>query len=171
VERSIESHKHPRDQSVAAGCAIVIVSDSRNTNSDISGKRLKELLEKAGHHIVKTQIIRNETGIIQKSIMNLLHNQHVQVIITSGGTGAGKRDVTVDTLNELFEKELTGFGEAFRRLSWAEIGALATFSRATAGIIDKKVIFCLPGSPAAVTLALDHIIIPSLGHLLWEATR
>jgi molybdenum cofactor biosynthesis protein B len=171
VERNIESSKHPRDQRVAAGCAIVIVSDSRSTNNDISGKRLKELLEKAGHHVVESQIIRNEKSIIQNSMMNLLHNQRVQVIITSGGTGAGKRDVTVDTLNELFEKEFTGFGEAFRRLSWAEIGALAAFSRATAGIIGKRVIFCLPGSPAAVTLALDQIIVPSLGHLLWETTR
>ena len=95
----------------------------------------------------------------------------MQVIITSGGTGAGKRDVTVDTLKELFTKEFTGFGEAFRRLSWSEIGALAAFSRATAGIIAERVIFCLPGSPTAVTLALNQIILPSLGHLLWEATR
>jgi molybdenum cofactor biosynthesis protein B len=171
MEKSIDSPKHRRDQSIAAGCAIVIVSDSRSTHNDISGKRIKELLEKAGHHIVESQIIRNETSIIQNSIMNLLHDQHIQVIIMSGGTGAGKRDVTVDTLNKLFEKELTGFGEAFRRISWTEIGALAAFSRATAGIINERVIFCLPGSPAAVTLALDQIILPSLGHLMWETTR
>ncbi len=171
MERSIEPHNHLRDQTVAAGCAILVISDSRSTNNDISGKRLKEILEKADHHIVESQIIRNDKRIIQKSVMNLLHKHQVQVIITSGGTGAGTRDVTVDALRELFEKELIGFGEAFRRMSWTEIGALAAFSRATAGIIDNRVIFCLPGSPNAVTLALDQIIIPSLGHLLWEATR
>lgn len=171
MEGSIEPHTHPRDQSITAGCAIVIVSDSRNTNNDLSGRRIQKILEKAGHQIVDFQIIRNDHILIQNKLMSLLHNQKVQVIITSGGTGGGKRDVTVDTVKELFEKELTGFGEAFRRLSWPEIGALAAFSRATAGIIDERVIFCLPGSPAAVTLALNQIIVPSLGHLLWEATR
>lgn len=171
MESSIESHTHPRDQSVTARCAIIIVSDSRNTNNDRSGKRIQEILEQAGHHIVDYQIIRNDPGVIQNKIMNLLHDHKVQVIITSGGTGAGKRDVTVDTIKDLFEKEFTGFGEAFRQLSWLEIGALAAFSRATAGVIDGRVIFCLPGSPAAVTLALNQIVLPSLGHLLWETTR
>ncbi len=171
MESSIEPHTHPRDQSATAGCAIVIVSDSRNTNNDRSGKRIQEILEHAGHQIVDFQIIRNDHNLIQNKIMNLLHDQRVQVVITSGGTGAGKRDVTVSTLKNLFEKEFTGFGEAFRRLSWAEIGALAAFSRATAGLIAGRLIFCLPGSPAAVTLALNEIVLPSLGHLLWEATR
>jgi molybdenum cofactor biosynthesis protein B len=171
MESSIESHTHPRDQSVTAGCAIVIVSDSRNTNNDRSGKRIQEILKQAGHQIVNFEIIRNDQIMIQNKIMDLLHDQRVHVVIMSGGTGAGKRDVTVDTLKNLFEKEFTGFGEAFRRLSWVEIGALAAFSRATAGIIDGRVIFCLPGSPAAVTLALDQIVLPSLGHVLWEATR
>lgn len=171
MEGSIEPHPHRRDQSVTAKCAIVIVSDSRNPSNDRSGKRITELLEQAGHQVEDFAIIRNDQSMILNKIMNLLHNRHLQVIIMSGGTGAGKRDVTVDTLKDLFSKEFTGFGEAFRRLSWSEIGALAAFSRATAGIIDERVIFCLPGSPAAVTLALNQIILPSLGHLLWEVTR
>jgi molybdenum cofactor biosynthesis protein B len=171
MESSIESHTHPRDQSVSAGCAIVIVSDSRNKHNDRSGKCIQEIMERAGHQIVDFQIIRNDPTMIQNKIMYLLHDQRVHVIITSGGTGAGKHDVTVDTLKDLFEKEFSGFGEAFRRLSWVEIGALAAFSRATAGIIDGRMIFCLPGSPAAVTLALNQIVLPSLGHVLWEATR
>ena len=171
MESGIESHTHPRDQSITARCAIVIVSDTRNRHNDHTGKRIQEILEQTGHQIVDYQIIRNDSIMIQNKIMNLLHDQRVQVVITSGGTGAGKRDVTVDTLKNLFEKEFTGFGEAFRRLSWVEIGAFAAFSRATAGIIDGRAIFCLPGSPAAVTLALDQIVLPSLGHLLWEATR
>lgn len=95
----------------------------------------------------------------------------VQVIITSGGTGISSRDVTVDTISNLLEKELPGFGELFRRYSFAEIGEAAMFTRATAGVIQRKLVFCLPGSKGAMKTALKKIILPSIGHILWEVNR
>jgi molybdenum cofactor biosynthesis protein B len=93
------------------------------------------------------------------------------VIVTSGGTGISQRDKTVDTVKTFFEKELPGFGEQFRRLSNEEIGEPGLFSRATAGIVNRKIIFCLPGSKGATKTALNKIILPSIGHLIWELNR
>lgn len=171
MEELTGKQNHRRDQAIIAGCAILIISDTRTKESDESGKLIKKLLQDAGHAIIAHNIIKNEKKEIQTTVLNLLRDHAIQVIITSGGTGISTRDVTVDALSELFEKTLIGFGEFFRRISWKEIGEAAMLSRATGGIIDKRAIFCLPGSKNAVELALSKIIIPCLGHLLWEAKR
>ena len=171
MEGRVTESDHRRDQTAQAKCAILIVSDTRNEKTDASGKRIRELLEAEGHQVLTHQIVRNDQGAIQTMVMSFLHHDDIDVVITSGGTGISTKDGTVDALSELFEKTLIGFGEVFRRLSWAEIGEAAYFSRATAGIIDGREIFCLPGSKNAVDLALTQIILPSLGHLLWEAKR
>lgn len=108
---------------------------------------------------------------MKEALRSLLTNESVNVIITSGGTGISRRDITVDTVCSFMEKRIEGFGELFRRLSYDEIGGGAILSRATAGVAARKLIFCLPGSKNAVDLGLRGIILPILGHMLWEANR
>jgi molybdenum cofactor biosynthesis protein B len=170
-ERKLNPVEHRRDQKVKTGCAILIISDTRNEKSDESGKIAKTLLIKNGHRVQAHKIVKNDQVEILNAVVKLLQDEKIQVIITSGGTGISKRDITVDVLSELFEKTLIGFGEFFRRLSSEQIGEAAMISRATAGIINGKILFCLPGSKAAVKLGLTKLILPGLGHLLWEVNR
>ena len=115
--------------------------------------------------------MRNNPRSILDTVKNFLENDEIDVIITSGGTGISSRDVTVDTLSPLFERNLNGFGELFRNLSYGEVGEAAMISRATAGIIGTKILFCIPGSTKAMELALTHLILPGIGHILWEVNR
>ena len=116
-------------------------------------------------------ILKNDAAAIKQKIQELLGQDELQVIIVSGGTGVSHRDVTVDTIEPMLEKKLDGFGELFRFLTYQEIGTGSVMSRATAGVAKGKVILCLPGSLGAVTLAMDKIILPEIGHLVREATR
>jgi len=104
-------------------------------------------------------------------ICELLRQKELQVIITSGGTGASHRDITVETISPILEKKLDGFGELFRLLTYREIGTPSIMSRAVAGVVRGKVILCLPGSSGAANLAMDRIILPEIGHMVREATR
>ena len=166
-----EKPEHTRDQQVKTGVAILIVSDTRSEESDESGKRARTLLTEKGHQVLAHLIVKNDRAAIQSAILTFLRDQRIRVIITSGGTGISSRDVTVDVLSELFEKTIVGFGEFFRRISLEEIGDPAMITRTTAGIIDGRAIFCLPGSKNAVESGLTNLILPGLGHLLWEANR
>ena len=166
-----EKPEHTRDQQVTTGVAILIVSDTRSEESDESGKRARTLLTEKGHQVLAHLIVKNDRAAIQSAILTFLRDQRIRVIITSGGTGISSRDVTVDVLSELFEKTIVGFGEFFRRISLEEIGDPAMITRTTAGIIDGRAIFCLPGSKNAVESGLTNLILPGLGHLLWEANR
>jgi len=116
-------------------------------------------------------ILKNEADSIEKKINELLGQEELQVIITSGGTGVSHRDITVETISPILEKRLDGFGELFRLLSYEEIGTPSIMSRAMAGVAGGKVILCLPGSAGAASLAMDRIILPEIGHLVREATR
>ena len=162
-------HKHSALESV--NCAVVIVSDSRTEQDDESGKLIKQRLADNGHHVLFYGILKNDTDAIKAKIGELVKQEGVQVIITSGGTGASHRDVTVDTIEPMLEKCLDGFGQLFRHLTYQEIGTGSILSRALAGIIKGKVLLCFPGSLNAATLAMDKIILPEIGHLVREATR
>jgi len=163
--------EHDLHQYVKANFAVLIVSDTRNKITDESGKIAKELIRNAGHTVLAHKIIRNNKSLIQTTVKEMLRNPKINVIITSGGTGISKRDMTVDAVSELLYKKVEGFGELFRKLSYEEIGEAAMISRATAGTVDGKLIFCLPGSKNAVELALGKIILPGLGHIIKEANR
>jgi len=165
------SNEHKKDQKLNLGCAILIISDSRSFDNDLSGKLIKELLEEKNHSVISYDIVKNDKQAILSSLLTFLMNSKLQLLITSGGTGISNRDITVDVLSEFFEKTIVGFGEFFRRLSWQEIGEVAMGSRAIAGVINGKLIICLPGSTNAVELALKKLILPSLGHMFWEANR
>ncbi len=163
--------EHRRDQKVTAGCAILIVSDSRIKDTDESGKIAIKLLEEEEHLIKAYDIVRNETKSIEDAVRGYIANSEIRLIITSGGTGVSSKDKTVQTITPMLNQTLPGFGEHFRKLSYEEIGVAGIYSRAIAGLIGNKVVFCLPGSKNAVRTALTKIILPGIGHLLWEIDR
>jgi len=164
-------HEHRRDQSAEAACAILVTSDTRRPETDETGRAAIRLLEEAGHSVAAYMIVRNDTAQILEALRGFLEDGRIQVVITSGGTGIGAADKTVDAVSGLLDKRIDGFGELFRRLSYEEIGEAAIISRATAGVAGGKLVFCLPGSKNAVELGLRRIILPSLGHMLWELSR
>jgi len=163
--------EHRRDQKAEAVIALMVTSDSRTIETDDTGKTAVRLLEAAGHRVSAHVIVPNDIGLIHEAYAGFLGDPEVQVIITSGGTGISSRDKTVGAVSATFEKSIPGFGELFRRLSFDEIGHAAMFSRATAGAAKGKLVFCLPGSKGAMKTALEQIILPSLGHMLWELSR
>ncbi len=160
-----EKHKHAAPKNVK--CAVITVSDTRTIQDDISGKLIVDLLETAGHKIVHRSIVKDERELIEKE----LYSTDADVCLFNGGTGISSRDVTADLLTDSMERKLPGFGELFRYLSYREIGSAALMSRACAGVMDSKIVFALPGSPNAVRLALEKLIIPELGHLIYEVNR
>ncbi len=164
-------NEHRRDQKTKAAVALMVTSDSRTIETDETGKTAVRLLEEAGHRVTSHVIIPNDTGKIHEAYTGVLDDPNVHVIITSGGTGISSRDKTVSAVSPSFEKSIPGFGELFRRLSFDEIGHAAMFSRAIAGAAQGKLVFCLPGSRGAMVTALEKIILPSLGHMLWEFNR
>jgi molybdopterin adenylyltransferase len=151
---------------LSAGCAIVTVSDSRHPDSDRSGQLLQELLLNAGHQILAYRLVKDEPAQIGAELEDLCQNPLVEVIVFTGGTGIAPRDQTYETIAPRLQKALPGFGELFRWLSYQEIGSRAIASRAIAGVINQKLVFCLPGSPPAVRLATQELLLPELGHLL-----
>jgi molybdenum cofactor biosynthesis protein B len=164
-------HEHKRLENKAVGCAVLVTSDSRTEETDESGKLIKQRLLDKGHKIVYYTILKNDAAILKNKIVELIKQEEVQVIITSGGTGLSHKDVTVDTVQSMLEKLLDGFGELFRQLTYQELGTASIMSRATAGVINGKIIICFPGSLGAATLAMDKIILPEIGHMVREATR
>lgn len=163
-------NKHPKDQVIRTNFALLVTSDTRDKSMDKTGKKAIELIEKEGHKVTIYDVIRND----RHSIINWLNNfliSEASVAITSGGTGVGEKDKTVEAVKEILEKEIPGFGEHFRRLSYEEIGTPGLWSRSTAGIAEGKIVFCLPGSTGAVETALNRIILPGIGHIIWELRR
>lgn len=163
--------EHRRDQKAEAVVALMVTSDTRTLKTDETGKKAIQLLEEEGHKVAKYIVVGNDTVRIREAFQGFLDDERIQMIITSGGTGIGMRDKTVDAVSGYFDKRLEGFGELFRRLSYEEIGVAAMISRATAGVADGKLVFCLPGSKGAMETALRRIILPALGHMLWELKR
>jgi molybdenum cofactor biosynthesis protein B len=164
-------NEHRRDQKVHVGFAILTTSDSRTKENDETGKIAMNLISSEKHQIIEYDIVKNRAEDIIKFIEAYLRNPKIRVIITSGGTGVGNRDLTVRTLFAKFEKHLEGFGELFRRISYDEIGIAGIYSQASAGLIGNTVIYCLPGSKNAMKTALTRIILPGIGHLIWEIDR
>jgi len=163
--------EHELHKKVEANFAVIVISDTRDERTDESGKIAKQLLTNEGHRVLAFKIIRNNEDVIRSTVNEMLQDPKINVILTSGGTGISKRDITVDAVSGLLSKRIEGFGELFRRLSYEEIGEAAMISRAIAGGVNGKLVFCLPGSKNAVKLALSKLILPGIGHILWEANR
>jgi molybdenum cofactor biosynthesis protein B len=150
--------------------AIVTVSDTRTPETDTSGKLIRQLIEEAGHQITGYRIVRDEPDEV-KAALDEFSDGRARLVIFNGGTGISKRDRTFDVISKALEKTLPGFGELFRMLSFQEVGAAAMLSRATAGVYRDTVIFSTPGSPNAVQVAVEKLILPEIQHLAWELGR
>lgn len=159
--------KHHRDHhdhdATAVECGIITVSDTRTEENDTSGQRIRQLLADHGHTVAWYRIVKDEPATIVELINSA--PQTISVLICNGGTGIARRDTTYEAIHALLDKEITGFGELFRMLSFADIGAAAMLSRATAGVAGNRVLFSLPGSTAAVELAMTKLIVPQLRHI------
>ena len=131
----------------------------------------ERLVAAAGHRLVERRIVPDDMVEIRAAAGELLRRQEVDVLVLSGGTGFSPRDLTLEAAGPLLERRIDGFGELFRMLSFEQIGAAAMLSRAAAGIIGRRAVFVLPGSPKAVTLAMERLILPEAGHLLGQARR
>lgn len=153
------------------GFGVVTASDSRSLEDDASGDLIQRRLEEAGHRVEERVVVPDQPAELRRAVRGLLAREEVDGILVTGGTGFSPRDVTVDAIVPLFELEIPGFGELFRMLSYAQVGSAAMLSRATAGLAQGRAVFLLPGSPKAVELALDELILPETGHLLGVARR
>ncbi|MBB5181220.1 molybdenum cofactor biosynthesis protein B [Planomicrobium koreense] len=152
--------------------AIVTVSDTRSLQTDESGQLIRKLAQEKGLVIAAYEIVKDDAEEIRKTVSRLLELERVDAVITTGGTGIAKRDVTYEAVTPLFEKELPGFGELFRFLSYTEdIGSKALLSRAAAGTSVHKALFVLPGSRGAVRLAMEKLILPEIRHIVFELTK
>src|SRR5262245_41260902 len=159
-----EQHKAQGPPTVR--CAVITVSDTRTLETDTGGKAVIERLEQAGHVAVAREIIPDEPARMKPLLLALRERDDVDAILMTGGTGITSRDQTYETVSELLDKPLPGYGEIFRMLSFQEIGPAAILSRAVGGLIGRKVLLTMPGSPAAVRLAMEKIIVPQIPHLM-----
>jgi molybdopterin adenylyltransferase len=152
-------------------CVVVTISDTRTEETDTSGRAIAELLTAAGHTVAGRAIVKDDADLVRGTIERQLAIPDVQVVIMTGGTGITSRDSTYEAVSGLLQKRLDGFGELFRMLSFEQIGSAAIMSRACAGLVAGRIVVSLPGSEAAVRLAMERLLLPELGHLVQQATK
>jgi molybdenum cofactor biosynthesis protein B len=167
----MSSADHRATSPASVRCYVITVSDTRTEDTDTGGKAVAELLTAGGHMVVGRHIVKDEPAEVAALVAQYAGSDHVDVIITTGGTGITRRDSTFEAIDGLLEKRLPGFGELFRMLSYQEIGAAAMLSRACMGTCRGKIVVALPGSENAVRLALTRLLVPELGHLVNETRR
>ena len=166
---SANAHRAASPSSVP--CLVLTVSDTRTRETDTSGQTISSLLEDAGHTVVARELVPDDPIKVAEAIRAHLGRKHVRAVITTGGTGVTSRDTTYEAVASMFDKQLDGFGELFRMLSYQQVGAAAMLSRACAGVVTGCVVFVLPGSEAAVRLGMEKLILPELGHVVRETSR
>jgi molybdenum cofactor biosynthesis protein B len=157
-------HAHAADAPRAVRCAIVTVSDTRGRDDDPSGDLLRLRVERGGHAVVSRAWVRDEAPAIRRAVRAALARRDVDAVLVAGGTGVAPRDVTPEAVAPLVQRWLPGFGEMFRMLSMRQVGSAAWLSRAAAGVARGRLLVILPGSPAAVRLAADRLLVPELAH-------
>ena len=166
---SVHAHRHGAKQALSA--VVITVSDTRTLETDTGGALLIELLESAGHRVAERAIVPDEVDAIRKAVDAAIMRDDVHVVLLTGGTGIAARDVTPEALEPILDRVFPGFGELFRSLSYQEIGSAAMLSRAFAGTARGRVVVALPGSRAAIRLAMERLLLPELSHLAAEATK
>jgi molybdopterin adenylyltransferase len=163
--------EHKSHAPVSVPCFVLTVSDTRTADTDTGGRSIRALLEGAGHSVTGQAIVRDEPAQVTATVREQLARGEARVILTTGGTGITSRDGTFEAIHGLLDKQLDGFGELFRMLSFQEIGAAAMMSRAIAGTAGRTAIFVMPGAPDAVRLAMTRLILPELGHVVQQLDR
>jgi molybdenum cofactor biosynthesis protein B len=161
---SVQEHKEKGKKSIR--CFVITVSDTRDETTDTSGQSIKKFLGDDGHQMADYRIVKDEPAEIAALLTKALGSENVDAVIVNGGTGIAPRDGTFEVVNRFLEKKLDGFGEIFRYLSYLDIGSAAIMSRAAAGTARGKVLISLPGSKGAVSLAMEKLILPELGHMV-----
>lgn len=168
----ISVHEHKKEAPDHVRCMVLTVSDTRTSETDKSGQTMKALLKEAGHEITSHIIAADDYTAIQGCIRKADHASNVDALLINGGTGITFRDTTYEAVTHMLDKELPGFGEIFRYLSYEkDIGSAAILSRATAGVRGSTAIFSTPGSTGAVKLAMRELIIPEIGHIVREIRK
>ncbi|MEM6798817.1 MAG: molybdenum cofactor biosynthesis protein B [Planctomycetota bacterium] len=167
---SDSSQHHGRDVA-SVRCAAITISDTRTEHNDRGGQLLWELVTAAGHTVAHREIVKDEPTVIRSLVRRLCCDPCIDACLLTGGTGISARDQTCETISAMLTKPLPGYGELFRMLSYEEIGAAAMLSRAVGGVVDRTIVLTMPGSPAAVRLAMERLVLPQLGHLMHEVTK
>ncbi len=168
---SAQQHREIAARQGPAHVAIVTVSDTRTRENDTGGDLIEDRVTVAGHRVVFRTIVKDEPAQIGALLDQIVNETDARVILFTGGTGIAPRDTTYDVLAGKLEKVMPGFGELFRMLSYQEVGAAAMLSRAVAGTYRGRVVISMPGSPNAVQVAMDKLIMPEIQHLAWEVAR
>jgi molybdenum cofactor biosynthesis protein B len=166
----VSQHAHKAEAPRVVRVAVLTISDTRTVDTDSSGRAIVELVEAAGHQVAARAIVRDDPAEVTAFVRRQLETD-TQVIITTGGTGITSRDSTFEAVDAMLEKRLDGFGELFRMLSFEAIGPAAMLSRACAGLARGRVVVALPGSEAAVRLAMTRLLVPELPHLVQQASK
>lgn len=164
-------HEHRAQSPTSVGCAVITVSDTRTEATDTSGQLIRDGLEEAGHRVLSSCIVPDEPPAIRRAVEEAAATDGVKAILLTGGTGITPRDRTHEVVSEMLDKRMDGFGELFRVFSYEEIGAAAMLSRAVGGVAKGALVFAMPGSRAAVRLAMEKLILPELGHLVFEMEK
>jgi len=169
--RPVSQSEHKAKAPASVRCFVITVSDTRTEANDTSGDAIVSLLQAAGHAVAGRTIVKDDAELVRGTVERELANPDVQVVITTGGTGITSRDSTYEAIDALLQKRLDGFGELFRMLSYQQIGPAAMMSRASGGLLAGRIVVSLPGSEAAVRLAMERLLIPELGHLVQQANK
>jgi len=169
LSQVVDEHHASAPQEVR--CAAITVSDTRTPPTDTGGQLLHDLLIGAGFVVNLRQIVRDDPAVLKPLLERLRDDEQFDAVLLTGGTGISSRDETFETVSSLITKPLSGYGELFRMLSYHEIGPAAMLSRAAGGLMGRTVVLSMPGSPAAVRLAVERLIVPELRHLVREARR
>jgi molybdopterin adenylyltransferase len=164
LKDTVEEHK--KKSQIRANVAVITLSSSRSPANDESGDIIQQLLEDNGHKVALRKLISDSRNVLRATLRELIRQKNVDTIITTGGTGLASSDITIETVRTMLEKELPGFTSLFMLLSYPQAKSAAMLSRATAGTIKGKLVFCLPGSPRACKMATECLILPELGHML-----
>jgi len=167
------SLRHKAEAPTRLNFAVIVCSSSRYRElkagrkvDDPSGDLIVQALQKSGHTVISRAVVPDDTAVIEKTVGDALLSGEIDAVITCGGTGITPTDVTIEAVQPLLEKELPGFGEIFRNLSFKETGSAAMLTRAIAGVAGGKAVFCIPGSPQAVALAVEKLILPEAPHIV-----
>jgi molybdenum cofactor biosynthesis protein B len=172
MSESTASHRSEAGARKAVNCAVLTVSDSRTEETDESGKLMRRLIEEAGHAVTSYKLMKNDEPAVREQVRVFLGQPDVDAVLITGGTGLGSRDRTVEAVTPLFDKQMPGFGEIFRMVSFTDqVGTAAILSRAVAGGVNGKLVVSMPGSKAAVELALTRVLLPELRHVMRELKR
>jgi molybdopterin adenylyltransferase len=169
MSSTVDEHRAQGPDAVAV--AVLTVSDSRDADSDTSGRMIVDRMTAEGHEVRDHRIVQDEPELITAAIEEWVAGRRVDAIVVNGGTGISARDQTFETLSAIYQRRLDGFGELFRMLSYQEIGSAAMLSRSSAGVVNGIAIFSLPGSSNAVRLGLEKLIVPEITHIVFELRK